>query len=57
MGFKPERPGDYKRIHSGVSPPQSFISATVDFPVVCATERHRELIANLATERTRLREA
>jgi hypothetical protein len=56
MGFKPERAGSCKRIYSRLSPPQSFIAATMDLPVVRATERHREFIAYLAAKRTRLRE-
>jgi hypothetical protein len=57
MGFKPERAGSCKRIYSRLLPPQSFIAATMDLPVVRATERHREFVAHFATERTRLREA
>jgi hypothetical protein len=57
MGFEPERAGSGKRIHSRVPPPRSFITAAMDLTVVRATERHRELVADLATERTRLREA
>jgi hypothetical protein len=57
MCFKPKRAGSRKRIYSGLSPPRSFITAAMDLTVVRATERHRELVADLATERTRLREA
>ena len=57
MGLKPERAGSRKRIYSRVPPPRSFITAAMDLTMVRATERHRELIAHLATERTRLREA
>jgi hypothetical protein len=57
MGFKPERAGSRKRVYSRVPPPRSFVTAAMDLTVVRATERHRELIAHLAAERTRLREA
>jgi hypothetical protein len=57
MGFKPQRAGSRKRIYSGISPPRSFVTAAMDLTVVRATERHRELVTDLATERTRLREA
>jgi hypothetical protein len=56
MGFKPERAGSCKRIYSRLLPPQSFIAATMDLPVVRATKRHREFVAHFATERTSLRE-
>ena len=57
MGFKPERAGDRKRFYSLLLPPRSFITAAMDLTVVHATKRHRELIADLATERTTLSEA
>ena len=56
MCFKPKRAGSRKRIYSGLSPPRSFITAAMDLTVVRAAERHRELVAYLATERSRLRE-
>ncbi len=57
MGFKPEHAGDCKWFYSCLLPPRSFITAAMDLTVVRATERHRELIADLATKCARLREA
>jgi len=55
VGFKPKRASGRKWIYSGVAPPRSLIAAAMDLTVMCAAQRHRELIAHLATERTRLR--
>jgi hypothetical protein len=57
MSFKPERTGSRKRIYSCVPPPRSFIATAMDLTVVCPTQRHGELVADLASERTRLRKA
>jgi hypothetical protein len=57
MGLKPKCAGSRKGIYSRLPPPQSFIAATMDLPVMRATERHREFIAYLAAKRTSLREA
>jgi len=57
MGFQPQRAGGGKRIDSRIPPPRLFITAAMDFPMVRATYWHRELVADLATESTRLREA
>src|SRR5215470_9613411 len=55
MGFKPEGAGGRERIYAGSLPPPLFIAAAMDLTVMAAAERHRELIADFATERTRLR--
>ena len=57
VGFKPQRTGGRKRIYSGVPPPRPFIATAMDFTVMGAAQGHRKLIAHLATERTRWREA
>src|SRR5262245_32183599 len=57
MGFKPECAGSRKWVCSGVLPPRCFIAAAMNLTVVRAAERHRELVAHLATECTGLREA
>jgi hypothetical protein len=57
MRFKPERTGGRNWVCSAVLPPQSFIAAAMDLPVMCSAQRHRELVTDLATKRTRLREA
>jgi len=57
MSFKPERAGSRKRIYSRVPPPRFFIATAMELTVMRATQRHRELVADLASERTRLREA
>jgi hypothetical protein len=55
MCFEPEHAGSRKRIHSDFLPPRRFIAAAMDLAVVRTAHRHRELIARLATERSRLR--
>jgi hypothetical protein len=44
-----------KRIDCSLLPPRQFIAAAMDLAVVRTAQRHRELIAHLATERSRLR--
>jgi hypothetical protein len=57
MSFKPKRPGRRQRIYSGALPPGCFIPAAMDLPVMRTAERHGKLIAHLAPESLRLREA
>jgi hypothetical protein len=57
MRFKPKRAGSRKWIYSSFLPPRPFITAAMELAMMRATERHCELIAHFATERTRLREA
>ena len=54
MGLKPKCAGSRKRVYSRLSPPQSFIAAAMDLAVVRATQRHRELVADLAAKGWRL---
>ena len=56
MGFKPERACNRNWIYSHLPPPRVFIAAAMDLAMVHATQRHRELVADLAAERMRLRE-
>ena len=55
MGCNPQRACGDKRLYSAVPPPRCFIAAAVDLSVMRAAYRHREPIADLATERTGLR--
>ena len=57
MSFKPKRAGSRKRIYAPVLPPRFFITTAMDLTVVRPTQRHRELVTDLASERTRLCEA
>jgi hypothetical protein len=57
MGFKPERTGGRNRIYSRPPPPACFIPAAMHLAMVRATERNRELVADLASKRSGLREA
>src|SRR5262245_29999455 len=56
-GFVPERLGDAERINARGRPPGRFLADPMDFAVVHATERDRELVARLAPKRSRLRVA
>ena len=57
MTFKPERTGSGERIYPGIRPPGPFITAAMEFAVMHATERDRELITHLTAERAGLSEA
>src|SRR6516164_7120528 len=50
----PELAGDLERIDLGRLPPRLLVTGALHLTVVHAAERHRELIARLPTERTRL---
>src|SRR5580693_3363277 len=52
--FRPKCGGGEMRIETELLPPSRFIAAPVDLAMVRAAERHCELIAHFATERTRL---
>ena|ERR1700733_1413574 len=55
--LKPQFTGGVGRINPRSLPPRSFIAATVNLAMVPATQRHGELIADLAAQRTALRKA
>jgi hypothetical protein len=57
MRLQPECAGNCQRIYFGVLPPRFFIAATMNLTVVRATQRHRELVADLATKCIALRKA
>jgi hypothetical protein len=47
--------GDRERIDFEFLPPGNFITSLVQLPMMTAAERHRELVADFETERSRLR--
>ena len=53
----PQDAGDNSRINLSLSPPCGFIAAAVNLAMVPPTQRHRELVTDLAPESRRLREA
>jgi hypothetical protein len=57
MRLQPKRAGLDGRIDSGRPPPIGFISTTVHLAMMAPAQWHRELIADLATERWGLRKA
>ena len=54
MSRKPQPACGDKRLYSAVPPPRSFIAAAMNLTVMRPAQRHGELIAHLATERSRL---
>ena len=57
MRAKPQDARDNPRINLSLSPPCGFIAAAVNLAMVPPTQRHRELVTDLAPESRRLREA
>src|SRR6516162_5271593 len=53
----PELPGSLSRIDAGILPPGGFVPYAVHQSVMDSTQRHRELIARLATQGPRLQVA
>jgi hypothetical protein len=51
MCFKPKDASRRAWIDTGPLPPGCFISAAMDFAMMSATKRNRELVADLAAER------
>src|SRR5262249_59179887 len=51
----PEPAGNLDRVYAGLPPPRALVARAVHRPMMPATERDRELIADLAAERTGLR--
>jgi hypothetical protein len=57
MSFLPNRTGNLEWIDAPLLPPLSFVACGVNLVVVDGAERHRELIAYLEIEASRLRVA
>ena len=57
MGFKPQRPRGAGWIESELLPPRRFVAVTMNFAMVSAAQRDRELVTGLAAERPVLRKA
>jgi hypothetical protein len=56
MRFEPQLACGCARIYARTGPPGHLVATAMDLAMMTATERHRELVAHLAAERTRLRE-
>src|SRR5262249_22113516 len=50
----PEPAGNLDRVYAGLPPPRALVAGAVHRPMMPAAEWDRELIADLAAERTRL---
>ena len=50
MRLLPEPAGNFDRIDAGLPPPAALVAGAMHRPVMPATERDRELIADLAAE-------
>ena len=57
MRREPQRACGLVRIEPEFLPPPGFITVTMQLAMMSPAEWHREFVADLATERTRLREA
>ena len=57
MARHPKRAGADRRIYTDFLPPFDFIAAAMEFAMVSPTERDREFIAHLPSERPVLRKA
>jgi hypothetical protein len=57
MGFQPQRASDDGRINADLFPPSRFIATMMNFTVMPATQRDRELITDFAAECGALRGA
>jgi hypothetical protein len=53
----PELVGNLDRVDAGVPPPRALVACAMHRPMMAAAERDRELIADLAAERTGLGES
>ena len=51
MGFEPKLAGGDGRIDPGFAPPSGLITMTMKLAVMTTTERHGELVTDLAAER------
>ena len=56
MSLEPQDASGARRIDPDLLPPDRFIATAMHFAMVAATERDRELIADLAPQRRALRE-
>jgi len=52
----PQLAGNLDRVDAGLPPPRAFVTGAMQQPMMDATEWDRELIADLAAERTGLGE-
>src|SRR5215472_347746 len=52
----PKPAGNLDRVNTGLPPPRALVAGAVHRAMMPATERHRELVADLAAERTGLGE-
>ena len=57
MRFEPQHAGRNGRIYSYPPPPRGFIAAAMHLAMVPSTQRHSELIADLAAECPALRKS
>ena len=55
MAFFPKPLGDLQRLNLEVSPPNNFVAGLMQLAMMTAAERHRELVADFQTQRSRLR--
>ena len=51
MAVEPERPSCGRRIRINLLPPRRLVTAAMNFAMVSAAERYRELVAHLAAKR------
>jgi hypothetical protein len=56
MGFEPQQARRRLGIGTGCCPPGRLVATAMDLAVMPAAQRHRELVADLAADRRRLRE-
>jgi hypothetical protein len=56
-GLSPKLTGGLDGVDAGILPPGGFIAYAVHQPMMDSTERHRELVARLATQGPRLQVA
>jgi hypothetical protein len=56
QGFIPELHSDIDRVDAHVVPPGGLVAAAVNIAMTLTAEGYRELVADLAAERTRLSE-
>ena len=56
MGLRPQLPGNAGRLDSGSRPPIHFLTGAVQFAVMRAAKRDRELVTDFLSETAGLRE-